>query len=70
MNKVINIIVCTISILFFGLVIITGILPNFILDTKVMLGCLFIPIIISSIVMIIEIKKDKKHLDLQKICFC
>ena len=67
MNKVINIIVCTISILFFGLVIITGILPNFILDTKVMLGCLFIPIIISSIVMIIEIKKSKNIIEKEKI---
>lgn len=67
MNKVINIIVCTISILFYGLVIITGILPNFIIDTKIMLGCLIIPIVIVFLTMIMEIRKSKNENEKIKI---
>ena len=71
MNKVINIIVCTISILFYGLVIITGILPNFIIDTKIMLGCLIIPIVIVFLTMIMEIRKSKNEnekIKIKKFC--
>ena len=59
MNKIINIIICIIILLFYGLVIITGILPNFIIDTKIMLGCLIIPIVIVFLTMIMEIRKSK-----------
>ena len=61
MNKIINIIICIITILFYGLVIITGILPDFIIDTKIMLGCLIIPIAIAFLTMIMEIRKSKNE---------
>lgn len=61
MKKIINIIILIVSILLFGLVIITGLIPGFILDTKIMLGCLFFPIIISFITMVIEIKISKNY---------
>ncbi len=67
MNKIINIIICIIIILFYGLVIITGILPNFIIDTKIMLGCLIIPIVIVFLTMIMEIRKSKNENEKIKI---
>ena len=67
MNKIINIIICIIIILFYGLVIITGILPNFIIDTKILLGCLIIPIVIVFLTMIMEIRKSKNENEKIKI---
>ena len=67
MNKIINIIICIIIILFYGLVIITVILPNFIIDTKIMLGCLIIPIVIVFLTMIMEIRKSKNENEKIKI---
>lgn len=67
MKKIINSIICMIAILLYGLVIITGIVPNFILDTKIMLGCLLIPIIISGITMVIEIRISKNESEIGKI---
>lgn len=67
MNKIINSIICLIAMFFYGLVIITGILPNFILDIKIMLGCLVVPVAISCITMVIEIRKSKNENEKDKL---
>lgn len=67
MNRIINTIICIIAIFLYGLVIITGILPNFILDIKIMIVCLSIPIVISFVAMIIEIRKSKNENEKERL---
>ena len=59
MRKMVNSIIIIISILFIGGAIIVGLMPNIVFHSIVHLGCFVIPMIISFIAMIAEIKLSK-----------
>ncbi len=59
MEKVINSIIIVISVILISFAVITGITPNFILNTIVQLGCFIIPSIMGLTAMIVEIKLSK-----------
>lgn len=58
MNKIINSIVISLSLILVGFVMICSMLPNFILNTVVTIGGFLIPTFIIITTMIIEIKKE------------
>ena len=66
-KKVINGIIIALSIILIGFVVIFSLLPNVVLDVLVTIGGFTIPICITIITMIVEIKEEKNLQEKNKI---